>query len=61
MDTVWDEIIYQFPNFKGYTVEVWERISYFIPHLLMDVLIHAGFKVDVDSFAAMRVFWTLKI
>ena len=29
---VWDEIIYPFPNFNDATVEVWERISNFIPH-----------------------------
>ena len=30
---VWDEIAYPFPNFNGATVEVWEWISNFIPHL----------------------------
>ena len=30
---VWDEIAYPFPNFNGATVEVWEVISNFIPHL----------------------------
>ena len=30
---VWDDITYPFPNFNGCTVEVWERISNFIPHL----------------------------
>ena len=29
-----DESIYPFPNFNGATVEVWEWISNFIPHLL---------------------------
>ena len=29
---VWDEITYPFPNFNGCAVEVWERISNFIPH-----------------------------
>ena len=29
---VWDEITYQFLNFNGATVEVWEEISNFIPH-----------------------------
>ena len=27
---VWDEITYPFPNFNGFTVEVWEWISNFI-------------------------------
>ena len=31
-DKVWDEIIYSFPTFNGCTVEVWDGISYFIPH-----------------------------
>ena len=26
-----DEITYEFPNFKGATVEVWEWISNFMP------------------------------
>ena len=29
---VWNEITYPFPNFNSATVEVWERISNFIPH-----------------------------
>ena len=33
---VWDEITYPFPN--GETVEVWERLSNFIPHFIMDVI-----------------------
>ena len=35
---VWDEITYPFPNFSGATVEVWEWISNFIPHFIMDVI-----------------------
>ena len=43
---VWDEITYPFPSFNGYTVEVWEWISEFIPHckcwsLGMDKWIHS--------------------
>ena len=26
------EITYPFPIFKGYTIEMWEWIGYFIPH-----------------------------
>ena len=37
---VWYEITYPFPNFNGYTVEVWEWISNFIPHFIMDVIIY---------------------
>ena len=32
----WDEITYQFPNFNGSTVEVWEWINNFITHFIMD-------------------------
>ena len=35
---VWDEITYPFPNFNGATVEVWEWISNFIPHFMMNVI-----------------------
>ena len=35
---VWSEITYPFPNFSGATVEVWEWISNFISHLMMDVI-----------------------
>ena len=31
---VWNEVTYPFPNFNG-TVEVWEWISNFIPHIIM--------------------------
>ena len=35
---VWDEITYPFPNFNDATVEVWEWISYFIPHFIERVI-----------------------
>ena len=35
---VWDEITYPFPNFNGFTVEVWQWISNFIPRFMMDVI-----------------------
>ena len=35
---VWEEITYPFPNFNGCTIEVWEWISYFILHFIMDVI-----------------------
>ena len=35
---VWNEITYPFLNFNGFTVEVQERISYFIPHFTMAVV-----------------------
>ena len=35
---VCDEITYPFWNFKGCTIEVWERMINFIPHFIMDVI-----------------------
>ena len=35
---VWDEITYPFPNFNGWTVEVWEWIINFIPHFIMGAI-----------------------
>ena len=35
---VWDETTYPFPNSNGSTVEVWERIGNFMPHIIMDVI-----------------------
>ena len=32
------QITYPFPNFNGYTVEIWERISIFLSHFTMGVL-----------------------
>ena len=46
---VWDEIIYPFLNFNGYTDEVWDNgytdevwewISNFTPYFIMDVIIY---------------------
>ena len=33
-----DEIINPFQNFNGCNVDIWEWISYFIAHILMDVI-----------------------
>ena len=35
---MWDEIDYPFPNFNGYTVEIWDWLSNFIPHFIIDVI-----------------------
>ena len=44
---LWDAITYQFPNFSGYTVEVWECIGNLIPLFMMNVITyHAGIKID---------------
>ena len=44
---VWDLIIYPFPNFNGCTVEVWEWISNFSPHFIMDEITYRGPSVQV--------------
>ena len=41
-----EEITYPFPNSKGATVDVWECISNFIPHITMGLIIYAGIKVN---------------
>ena len=35
---VWDDIVNPFPNSNGCTVKVWEWISDFILHFMMDVI-----------------------
>ena len=35
---VWDNVAYPFPNFNGFTIEVWEWINNFLPHFIMDVI-----------------------
>ena len=35
---VWDEITHLFPNFNGTAFEVWECISTFILHVIVDVI-----------------------
>ena len=39
---MWDEIIYPFLNFNGWTVEVKERISNFLSHFIIDVITYLG-------------------
>ena len=38
---VWDESTYQFPNFNGNTVEVWEGISNLISHFIVDMITYS--------------------
>ena len=38
LEKMWDEITHPFPNFIGYTVEVWKRKDNFAPYLIMDVI-----------------------
>ena len=39
------EITYTFPNFNGAAIEVWEWMNNFIPHFMIDVLVHASITV----------------
>ena len=50
---VWNEITYLFVNFNDATIEVWEWISNFIPHLTMDVII-----ILVGIKACLCYYWT---
>ena len=43
---VWDGITYQFSNLNGCSVEVWEWIINFIPHFIMDVIIHSWWDLS---------------
>ena len=43
---MWDDITYQFPNFNGTTVEIWESISNLIPHFKMYVITYPCCNVD---------------
>ena len=51
---MWDKITYAFPNFNGWTVEVWEWMIDFITHLT-GLLIHAGIKVNRVSKRATAI------
>ena len=39
------EINYPFPNFNGCTVEVWEWISNFIPHFIMEAIAYKDTQI----------------
>ena len=54
---VWDEIIYSFPNFNSATIEIWEWISHFIPHLC-DYLSMLWWTVGRVEFTVVRASWT---
>ena len=38
------EITYLFPNFKGATVEVWNWMSDFITHIIMDIITYPDYS-----------------
>ena len=45
---VWDEITYPFPNLNSCTIEVWERISNFTPHNIMDVITYPMIQAGIE-------------
>ena len=53
---VWGEITFPFPNFNGATVEVWEWISNFILHFIMDLVIHP-FRIKVKRGTWWLLSW----
>ena len=55
---VWDEINYPFPNLNGCTIELWEWISNFIRHFIMDVITYPflGLKLYHVSKGGHRQF-----
>ena len=46
---VWNEIAYSFTNFNSATVEVWEWIGNFIPHITGQVITYS-FDIKVNPF-----------
>ena len=46
---MWYEITYPFPNFNGYTVEVWEWLSNFIPHFTGYVITYPYWDIQVKK------------
>ena len=57
---VWDGITYPFQDFNGATVEVWEWISTFIPHFVMDVITYPYRKYKDYVYRKMLVQEYLK-
>ena len=51
-DKVWHEITCLFPNFNGATVEVWEWISYFIPHFTGHVITYPDCNRPISQMRA---------
>ena len=56
---VWGEIMYPLSNFNVVTVEVWEWISNFIAHFMMDVITHPCWDWSLFMLKAKdpKVLW----
>ena len=50
---VWDEITYPFPNFNGCTVEIWKRISNFVPHITEHMFTYPWWRHQMETFSAL--------
>ena len=46
LNIVLDEVTNPSPNFNGCTVEVWEWISNFSPHFIMDVITYSRYDLS---------------
>ena len=51
---VWDEIAYSSPNFVDCTVELWEWISNFIQHIILDAITYLCFGAPVVCYMAQE-------
>ena len=49
---VWDELTDPFPNFNSATVEVWEWMSNFISHFIIDVITY-------PCLGQQKVIWNI--
>ena len=56
---VWGEIIHPFPNFKGYSVEVWGWISNGILHFMMSVITYPCWDLKLNN-VSKRDPWNIQ-
>ena len=54
---LWDEITYPFPNFNGATIGVWEWVSYFISHIIMDVITYSSWDLSYKIYYIFFQNW----
>ena len=55
----WDEIIYPFPNFNDYTVEVWKWISHFIPYFIMEWNYFSTLRLKLNHVSKRDLWWRI--
>ena len=63
---LWDELTYQFSNFNGATVEIWEcHISTcnFVPHFIMDIITYpcwsCSYSMLINETKIINIMWTV--